>query len=204
MDDLIVSLDVRRPGRLPPGQSQVHQMPVAHAGEIPPFDPARWDLAIFPKPLVDRVWSCTWAEFRALPRVKVLADLHCVTGWSHLDNLWEGVPTRELLRHIRPHESARFVMVHAEYGFASNLPLSDFFAGDAVLATHHNGEPLTPAHGGPVRLVVPRLYAYKSVKWVRGIELMTDDRPGFYELSENGGHAMRGDPWTEERYRSTS
>src|SRR4051812_5224415 len=113
MDDVVVSPDVRRADRLPPGQTPVPKLPAVHAGEVPPFDPAAWDLAVFPTPLVDRVWSCTWAEFRALPRVTVLADLHCVTGWSHLDNRWEGVPTRELLRHVRLHETARFVMVHA-------------------------------------------------------------------------------------------
>ena len=107
-----------------------------------------------------------------------------------------------LVRHITPDETARFVMVHAEYGFSSNLPADDFFADDALLATHHNGEPLTPEQGAPVRLVVPRLYAYKSVKWVRGIEFMADDRPGFYESAENGGHALRGDPWSEDRFRA--
>ena len=201
MDDVIVSPDARRADRLPPGQTRVHALPVGHAGEVPPFDPAAWDLAVFPVPLVDRVWRCSWAEFQRLPRVRVLADCHGVGGASHLDNLWEGVPTRELLRHVRPHEAAGFVMVHAEYGFSSNLPADDFFAADAVLATHHNGEPLTPEQGAPVRLVVPRLYAYKSVKWVRGVELMAADRPGFYETAENGGHAMRGDPWAEDRFR---
>ncbi len=201
MDELIISPDTRRPDRLPPGQTRVHTLPSGHVGEVPPFDPATWDVAVFPVPLVDRVKRFSWADFLALPRVKVFADLHGVTGWSHLDNLWEGVPTRALLDHVRLHDDARFVTVHADYGFSSNLPLSDFLAADAVLATHHNGEPLTPEQGAPVRLVVPRLYAYKSVKWVRGVELMTDDRPGFYESPENGGHAMRGDPWAEDRVR---
>jgi DMSO/TMAO reductase YedYZ molybdopterin-dependent catalytic subunit len=201
MDDVIVSPDARRPHRLPPGQARAPKLAVLHVGEVPPFDPATWDLAVFPVPLVDRVARFTWAEFQRLPRVKVFADVHCVTGWSHLDNLWEGVPTRALLDHVRVADAARFVMVHAEYGFSSNLPADDFFAEDALLATHHNGEPLTPEHGAPVRLVVPRLYAYKSVKWVRGVELMSDDRPGFWEQPENGGYAMRGDPWAEDRRR---
>ncbi len=195
MDEVIVSTD-----RLPPGQTRVGRLPGGFVGEVPPFDPATWSLSVFPRPLVDRVWTCSWAEFQALPRVKVLADYHGVGGDTFPDNLWEGVPTRELLSHVRPHESARFVMTHADYGFTSNLPLADFFADGVVLATRHNGEPLAAGRGGPVRLVVPHLYGYKSVMWVRGIELMTDDRPGFYESAENGGHAMRGDPWAGERY----
>ena len=201
MDDLVVSPDIRRPNRLPPGQTRVHAQPTGFVGAVPPFDPETWSLAVFPRPLVDRVWSCTWAEFRALRRVKVLADYHCVTGVSRLENLWEGVPTRELLSHVRVHEDARFVMAHADYGFTSNLPLDDFFAEDAVLATHHDGEPIPPERGGPVRLIVPRRYGYKSVMWLRGVELMADDRPGFYESAENGGHHGRGDPWAEERVR---
>ena len=201
MDDLIISPGTRRPDRLPPGHTRALSLPTGHVGEVPPFDPATWSLAVFPRPLVDRVWTCSWAEFQTLPRVKVLADYHCVTGRSRLENLWEGVPTRALLDRVRPHEDARFVMAHADYGFTSNLPLADFFADDAVLATRHDGEPLTPERGGPVRLVVPRLYGYKSVMWLRGIEFMTDDRPGFYESAENGGHPMRGDPWAEDRSR---
>ena len=194
--DVIVSSDTRRPDRLPPGHTRVHALPVEHVGEVPPFDPTTWDLAVFPVPLVDRVRRFTGAEFGNLPRVRVLADCHGAAGWTHLDNLWEGVPTTELLNHVRLHEDVRFVMVHADYGFCSNLSVADFFAPDALLATHHNGEPLTPEHGAPVRLVVPRLVASKSVKWVRGIEFMAADRPGFLEA---GGHPMRGDPWAADR-----
>ena len=200
-DDAIISPDTRRPRRLPPGQVQTHKWPVLHVGEVPPFDPTTWDLTVFPVPLVDRPVAFNWQQFQALPRVKVYADMHCVTRWSKLDNLWEGVPTKELLNHVRPSADARFVMVHSEYGFSTNLPLDDFFADDALLALRHNGQPLTPDHGYPVRLVVPRLYAWKSAKWVRGIEFMTDDRPGFWEEWQNGGYHMRGDPWVEDRHR---
>lgn len=202
MTDAVVSPDTRRPHRLPPGQVQTHKWPVLHAGEVPPFDPAAWDLTVFPVPLVDRVAAFTWPQFLALPRVKVFADMHCVTRWSTLNNLWEGVPTRALLAHVTPTPAAKFVMVHCEYGFSTNLPVDDFFADDCLLAVRHNGADLTPEHGFPVRLVVPRLYAWKSAKWVRGIEFMEDDRPGFWEQWRNGGYHMRGDPWAEERHRA--
>lgn len=194
-DTHLVSPDARRAARLPPGQSQTHKWPVLHEGPVPAFDPAAWTFGLFPVPLVDRVVSFTWQQFLALPRVKVLADMHCVTRWSKLDNLWEGVPTRALLDHVTPSPDAKFVMVHSEYGYSTNLPLADFFAEDALFALSHDGRELTPEHGYPVRLVVPRLYAWKSAKWVRGVEFMADDRPGFWEEARNGGYHMRGDPW---------
>lgn len=201
MNDAIISTDTRRGNRIPPRQAQTHKWPVLHAGEVPPFDPTRWDFTIFPVPLVDRVRTFTWSEFRGLPRIKVFADMHCVTRWSKLDNLWEGVATTELKKHVTIKPSARFVMVHCEYGFTTNLPIDDFFGDDCLLADRHNGQDLTPDHGYPLRLVIPRLYAWKSAKWVRGIEFMEEDRPGFWELWEHGGYHMRGDPWKEERHR---
>ena len=198
-DRTVISPDSRRFPRLPPGQREVHSLPVRHEGPVPPFDPATWTLSVFPVPLVGRVKAFTWAEFAALPRVKVLADSHCVTGESKLNNLWAGVPTRELLSHVSPTPEARFVMVHAEYGYSANLPLADFFADDSLFALSLDGRPLTPDHGAPVRLVVPRLYSWKSVKWVRGVEFLADDRPGFWEGAAAGGYPMRGDPWAGER-----
>ena len=195
-DDAIISPDTQRDQRLPPGQVQTHKWPVLHEGEVPEFDPATWNLALFPKPLVTEAKSFSWKEFTALPRVKVFADMHCVTRWSKLDNLWEGVATRELLNHITIAPAAEFVMVHSEYGYTTNLPLDDFFADDCLFALKHNGHDLAPDHGYPVRLVVPRLYAWKSAKWVRGIEFMAEDRPGFWESDDHGGYHMRGDPWT--------
>lgn len=196
MPDPVISPDTQRPNRLPPGQRQTPKLPVFHEGPVPPpFDPASWDFALFPVPLVESIARLTWGEFQALPRTKVYADFHCVTGWSRLDNLWEGVRTLDLRPLVRVAPEARFVMVHSDYGLSTNLTLEDFFAEDAILATHHNGEPLSAEHGAPLRLVVPRLYAYKSAKWVRGVEFMTEDRPGYWESARNGGYAMRGDPW---------
>src|SRR5206468_5819457 len=151
----------------------------------------------FGPPLVMKVVRFTWDEFRALPRVRVHADMHCVTRWSKLDNLWEGVSTREVLRHAEVSPAARFVMVHCEHGFTTNLLLDDFLAEDALFALTHNGRDLEPDHGYPVRLVVPRLYAWKSAKWVRGIEFSAVDKPGFWERN---GYNNRGDPSKEERY----
>ena len=195
-NDAILSPDTQRSNRLPPNQVLTHKWPVLHEGPVPPFDPATWDLTLFPKPFVNAAKSFSWAEFTALPRVKVFADIHCVTRWSKLDNVWEGVSTRELLNHVTLAPEARFVMVHAEHGYTTNLPLDDFFAEDCLFALKHNGRDLEPDHGGPVRLIIPRLYAWKSAKWVRGIEFMADDRPGYWEGEANGGYHMRGDPWT--------
>jgi DMSO/TMAO reductase YedYZ molybdopterin-dependent catalytic subunit len=199
MADPIRSPDTLRQHRLPPGQTQTFDWPVVHAGEVPPFDPATWSLAVFPVPLVDRVVTFTWAEFLALPRVTVFADFHSSDGWSRLDNCWEGVPTRELLKHVKLSPAATHVMVHAEYGWSTNLSVEDFFGEDCLFALKHDGQPLSPAHGYPLRLVVPRLFSRKSAKWVRGIEFMEADRPGFYETPEHGGLPMRGDPWLGER-----
>lgn len=194
--NVVRSPDTLRAERLPPRQVLTRKWPTLHAGEVPPFDPATWDLTIFPIPLVDRIARFTWPEFLALPRVHVHADMHCVTRWSKLDNLWEGVPTRELLRHVSVSPKAKFVMVHGEYGFSTNLPIEDFFAEDCLFAIRHDGADLSADHGGPMRLVVPRLYAWKSAKWVRGIEFMEADRPGFWESDDHGGYHLRGDPWT--------
>lgn len=198
--DAIVSSDSQRDKRIPPGQVLTRKWPVLHAGETAEYDDlSQWDFYIFGE--VEEKRRFTWAEFTSLPIVKVYADMHCVTRWSKLDNLWEGVATRELSKHVTPKPSAKFVMVHSEHGFSTNLPITDFFGEDCLFAFSNNGQPLEPDHGYPVRLVVPRLYAWKSAKWVRGIEFMTHDQPGFWERHENGGYHMRGDPWVEERFR---
>lgn len=204
MDDPIISTDTLRQDRLPPRQIQTRDWSVLHSGPIPPFDPETWDFTIFPVPLVNMVKHFTWPEFTALPRVRVFADMHCVTQLSMLDNLWEGVHTRELKNHVQINPAARFVMVHCDYGFTTNLSIDDFFGDDCLFALKHNGQELTPEHGFPVRLVIPKLYAWKSAKWVRGIEFMEADRPGFWERPENGGYHMRGNPWTEERHQTES
>lgn len=200
MSERIISPDTQRSTRLPPGQSLTRKWPVLHAGATPPFTPGAWDFHVFG--LVQQQKTFTWPEFSALPRVKVLADMHCVTRWSKLDNLWEGVATRELLNYCQPLAEAKFVMVHCEYGFTTNLPLDDFLGADCLFAMRHNGVELEPDHGYPLRLVVPRLYAWKSAKWVRGIEFMADDQAGFWESWEHGGYHMRGDPWDEQRFRN--
>jgi DMSO/TMAO reductase YedYZ molybdopterin-dependent catalytic subunit len=199
---VIVSPDVQRDNRIPPRQVLTRKWPVLHAGSTPPFDKARWTFRMFG--LVEQPWECNYDPFRALPRVEVQADMHCVTRWSKLDNLWEGVSTREVLSKVKLQPAARFVMVHCEYGFTTNLPLADFQGDDCLFAWKHNGQDLEPDHGYPLRLVVPRLYAWKSAKWVRGIELMEHDRAGFWESWEHGGYHMRGDPWAEERFRDDS
>jgi len=182
-------------GRLPPGQSLTLKWPVLHYGSVPQFDPAKWDFRIWG--LVEQPARFTWEEFSKLPRVKDRSDFHCVTRWSRFDNEWEGVPFREILHLVKPEPDAKFVLIHAEQGFTANVPLADLDRSDVLLATHHDGQPLTADHGYPLRLVVPHLYAWKSVKWVRGLEFLENDSPGFWE--QNGYH-MCGDPFKEQRF----
>ena len=186
----------RAQGRLPPGQSLTLKWPVLHAGEIPPFDPATWDLSV--SGLVERPFKLDWDEFRQLPRVRVQTDFHCVTTWSKFDNVWEGVLFRTLVERAGPKPEAKFVMQHAAGGYATNTPLADLLRGDVLLADKHEPEPLTAEHGAPVRMVVPHLYAWKSAKWVRGFVFAAEDRAGYWE--ELGYH-MYGDPFREERLR---
>jgi DMSO/TMAO reductase YedYZ molybdopterin-dependent catalytic subunit len=189
--------DARNPEdrRLPPGQIITRKWPVLHFGTVPAVDLAAWRFEVYGA--VEQPVSLSWAELQALPRQRTLCDIHCVTRWSRYDNAFEGVPVREILVRARPRASAGFVLVHAENGFTTNLPLADLDRPANLLATTHDGEPLPREHGGPVRLLVPHLYFWKSAKWVRGFELLEEDYPGFWE--QNGYH-MRGDPWAEERY----
>ena len=182
-------------GRLPPGQSLTLKWPVLHYGSVPRFDPERWDFRVYGA--VDAPVRWTWSEFNALPKVKRHSDFHCVTRWSRFDNDWEGVAFREVLGRVKLKAGARYVLVHAEQGFTANVPLADLDREEVLLATHHDGQPLSPDHGYPLRLIVPLLYAWKSVKWVRGIEFLDQDAPGFWE--QNGYH-MYGDPWREQRF----
>ncbi len=190
-------LDVRTRdrSRLPPGQIETAKWPVLHYGRVPRADLARWTFRVFGE--VERPFEISWAEFAALPRRDVLCDIHCVTTWSRYDNTFSGVPVGLLLERAGVRPGATHVLVHAEEDYTTNLPLADLAREANLIATHHDGEPLLPEHGGPARLVVPHLYFWKSAKWVRGLELMEGDWPGFWE--QNGYH-MRGDPWTEERY----
>jgi DMSO/TMAO reductase YedYZ molybdopterin-dependent catalytic subunit len=195
--DVIISPDTRRTERVPPGQSRTRKWPVLDAFGPPPVSLEKWRLQVFG--LVERPLVLTLAEFQALPRVKVFSDFHCVTRWSRLGNLWEGVSTRELLSRAGIQAEARFVVCHGyDNGWTTNLPLEDFLADDALLADTHDGQPISIEHGGPVRGLVPQLYAWKSAKWIRGIELVAEDQPGYWE---RGGYHLRGDPWHEQRFR---
>ena len=182
-------------GRLPSGQALTLKWPVLHYGSIPRFDAARWDFQV--RGLVETPLRFTWAEFNALPRTRVTSDFHCVTRWSRFDNHWEGVAFRELLDRVKLKPRAAYVLVGAEQGFTANVPLADLDRDNVLFATHHDGTSLAPDHGYPLRLIVPHLYAWKSVKWVRGIEFLDHDLPGFWE--QNGYH-MYGDPWKEQRF----
>ena len=182
-------------GRLPPGQSLTLKWPVLHYGSVPRFDPARWDFKI--GGLVEQPLALTWEEFNRLPRFEDTSDFHCVTRWSRFDNHWGGVAFREILKLVKLQPRAGFVLVHGKQGFTANLPLPDLDRPNVLFATHHDGQPLTPDHGYPLRLIVPHLYAWKSVKWVRAIEFLDHDVPGFWE--QNGYH-MYGDPWKEQRF----
>lgn len=190
-------LDVRTPedSRLPPGQIMTRKWPVLHYGTVPRVHTADWTLTV--SGLVDHPFTLDWEGLLALPRQETHCDIHCVTRWSRYDNLFSGVPLAPLVARAGLQSGVTHVLIHAEQGFTTNLPLDDFLMPANLLALEHNGEPLTPEHGGPVRLVVPHLYFWKSAKWVRGFEFLDDDYPGFWE--QNGYH-MRGDPWGEERY----
>ena len=186
---------MRAAGRLPPGQSLTLKWPVLHAGSVPSFDPRTWDFRMFG--LVDAPQRFSWEEFSHLPQSEVLADMHCVTRWSRFDNRWGGVLATDLAPKTKLLPEARHVMVHAEQGYTANLPLADFLRPTTIFALRHNGEPLAADHGYPLRLVVPHLYAWKSVKWVRAIEFLDLETPGFWE--RNGYH-IYGDPFKEQRY----
>ena len=191
----IVSPDTQRQNRLPPGQRLTDKWPVLHYGKVPSINTAKWTFRI--KGLVEKEKTLTYEEFTALPQIEVFSDIHCVTTWSRYNNTWEGVSTSTIgeIAGIKP--EARYVIVHGEGGFTTNLPLEDFLAEDALFALKHDGKPLTAEHGGPIRLVVPRLYFWKSAKWATGIELKDKNEPGFWEKA---GYHMHGDPWIEERY----
>jgi DMSO/TMAO reductase YedYZ molybdopterin-dependent catalytic subunit len=193
--DAIKSQDTNRAERVPPGQELTESWPVLHYGSVPRINPDEWSIRLFG--LVDAERSLSFREFLALPHVKVFSDVHCVTTWSRLDNLWEGVPTLALKSLVKIRPEARFAIIHAHGGFTTNLSLEDFFGEDVLFAVKHDGKIISPEHGYPARLVVPRLYFWKSAKWVNGVEFTAEDRPGFWE---SHGYHNRGDPWKEERY----
>jgi len=205
---IIISPDTRRGNRLPPGQSRTKKWPVLDAHGAPEIDLASWQFEV--DGLVDnpRQWSLD--EFMQLAPARVYADFHCVTRWSRLDNVWGGVPTREIARLAGVKPEARFVLVSAyDYGWTTNVPLEFFLNEDSLFAWSHDGQPIPPEHGGPVRLIIPQLYAWKSAKWVKGIRFLwvkgirflSVDQAGYWE---EGGYHMRGNPWIGgdgERFR---
>jgi len=184
-----------RADRVPPGQKVTEELPVLQFGDVPEIDISEWTFRI--TGLVKEEVELSYEEFMSLPRIKVISDAHCVTGWSKLDNEWEGVSTSAVKDLASPLPEARYVMVHSADGYTTNLSLSDFLQPDALFAVKLNGGVLSVEHGFPVRLVVPGLYFWKSAKWVVGVEFMGENRPGYWEAR---GYHMRGDPWKGERY----
>jgi DMSO/TMAO reductase YedYZ molybdopterin-dependent catalytic subunit len=198
--EIIISPDTRREKRLPPGQTRTRKWPVLDAHGAPLIDLETWTFEV--DGLVERPARWTLDEFMQLPAVKVYADFHCVTRWSRLDNVWSGLSTREFARLVGIKPQAKFVVAFAyDYGWTTNLPLEYFLAEDSLFAWSHDGQPIPLEHGGPVRLIVPQLYAWKSAKWIKGVMFLEEDEPGFWE---QGGYHMRGNPWAGgdgERFR---
>ena len=195
---------MRTDGRLPPGQSLTLKWPVLHQGAVPAFDPATWDFRV--GGLVHSPLTLDHPTFRTLPRTENVSDFHCVTRWSRFDNRWGGVAVQEILERVHPLPSATHVMAlghvgDVRYGYSTNLPLADFDRPGVLLAETHDGRPLEPDHGFPLRLIAPHLYGWKSCKWIRGLIFMEDDKAGYWERL---GYHSHGDPFREERFSSLS
>ena len=181
--------------RIPPGQYLTQKWPVLHYGSVPSIDIGRWDFRVWGE--VEEPFTFDWAAFREMPRAPIHTDIHCVTRWSRLDADFEGVPIGHLLARARPTPEARFVVAHAEQGYTTNMPLDVLDDDDVILADIADGEALTPEHGYPLRLIVPKRYFWKSAKWIRGLEVRTRDQLGFWERY---GYHNDADPWKEERF----
>ena len=194
-DDLIISSDTQRTERIPPGQHPVEKFPVLHEGAVQNIDESEWNLKIFG--MVKRKITLSFREMTSLPMIRVYSDVHCVTGWSKLGVTWEGIGIQSLKGLVSILPEAKFVMVHCAGGYSTNLSLEYFFGYDVLFALKRDGESIGAKFGHPIRLIVPRLYYWKSAKWVNGIEFMTENKPGFWE---SRGYHIHGDPWKEERY----
>ena len=181
--------------KAPPGQYVTEKFPVLSFGSTPKIDIDTWRFRIFG--LVEEEVTFTWEQFLALGSITLDAEFHCVTQWSRLDNTWEGVPFNDVLKAARPKPEAKFVMAHCYGGYTTNVALDALTDEDVLFAYRHDGAPLEPDHGGPMRLVVPKRYGWKSAKWVNGLEFLTEDAPGFWEQR---GYHMEGDPWKEQRF----
>lgn len=187
---------VKKEGRLPPGQSLTQKFPVLTYGPNPPFDPATWDLHVFGDVEKEMRWS--WDEFLALPTTTIQTDIHCVTRWSKFDTVWEGVKFRDIVDMVGVKPTTNFVIAHCDYGYTTNTPYEAMLDEDVLLAYKYDGKPLEPDHGAPVRTLVPKLYFWKSAKFLRALEFSPVDKPGFWE---NAGYHNNGDPWKEERFQ---
>jgi DMSO/TMAO reductase YedYZ molybdopterin-dependent catalytic subunit len=198
--DVIISPDTRRDDRIPPGQTRTKKWPVLDAHGAPDIELDRWEFTA--GGFIDKPLKLDLQEFMALPTVRVFGDFHCVTRWSRLGNVWTGVSTRVIADMIGIHSKVNYVLIGAyDHGWTTNVPIENFLAEDALFAWLHDGEPITPEHGGPVRLIIPQLYAWKSAKWVNSITMLENDKAGYWE---EGGYHMRGNPWVGrdgERYR---
>jgi DMSO/TMAO reductase YedYZ molybdopterin-dependent catalytic subunit len=183
------------PARLPPGQYLTDKWPVLHAGSVPQSDLATWDFRVFGE--VESPITLTWDELQALPSTEIGLDIHCVTRWSRFDARFRGVHWNEVAKLVKPKPAGRYVVAHAEQGFTANVPLRALEDENALIAYEADGEPLTPDHGWPLRLVIPSKYFWKSAKWLRGLELTERDQPGFWERY---GYHNDADYWKEERY----
>ena len=180
---------------VPPGQTVTEGFPVLHVGDVPAIDPATWRLRVFGN--VEAPFELTWDQLQALPPAEFRGDIHCVTRWSKLDTRWTGVRFRDLVDRAKPAASARFVVQHADNDYTTNLPLAAMLDDDVLVAYAFDGKPIEPIHGGPVRMLVPKKYFWKSAKWLRGIEFRDTDEKGFWEVR---GYHNDADPWKEERY----
>ncbi len=181
--------------RLPPGQYLTERFPVLHVGDVPTYAPGQWDLRIFG--LVDKPFTINLDDLKSMPAVTLLTDIHCVTKWSKFDTTWKGVRVRDLFERAGMQAGAAYIMGHAEHGYTANLPLADVLLDESLVVYEYEGEEIEPIHGGPVRLLVPHLYFWKSPKWLRGLELRATDAPGFWEQN---GYNMYGDPFLEQRF----
>jgi DMSO/TMAO reductase YedYZ molybdopterin-dependent catalytic subunit len=181
--------------RLPPGQVLTDRFPILHEGPVPEYDLDKWSLRFFGD--MSKETQISYHDLMALPHTTIQCDIHCVTRWSKFDTVWEGIRVVDLFKHLKLEPQMKYVMVHADTDYETNLPLDKLLAEDALLAFSYNGQPLTSKHGGPVRLLIPSLYFWKSAKWVTGFEFMNEDRSGFWE--KLGFHHV-GEPFNEQRF----
>ncbi len=181
--------------RLPPGQIETDELRVLHVGEIPSFDPNTWMFEV--AGLVEKPFTLKWNEFRELPEIESVSDFHCVTGWSKLDNTWSGVQFTAIAEMAMLKDTAKYATILCDGGYTTSLPLKDFLREDVLLAYKFNGEDLEPKHGGPLRLIVPHKYAYKSAKWIRKIMFTEEYELGYWEVR---GYSNTADPWTQDRF----